>query len=95
MMKSSSEMELLKELTELSVITKQKNRDDVEIKLQIQVYIKKLSTIPADMAIHAIRSWPEQNTPDAKWWPSWSELKALFSDALEDRKLMIKACEGE
>ncbi len=88
-------MELLTELTELSVLTKQKNRDDVEIKLQIKVYINKLSGIPADMALYAIRKWPEQNNDNAKWWPAWAELKALFNDALEDRKLMLKACEGE
>ncbi len=95
MMLTCSKTELLTELTSLSVQTKQKNRDDVEIKLQIKIYLEKLAEYPKDIALHAIRQWTEQNSDDAKWWPSWSELKMSMNEALEDRVLMLRACEGE
>lgn len=84
------------ELDRLQALTKQRAMAPRAQAMQIVAMLDELSQVPADMAIYAMRSWIHQ--PDklkAMWFPAWAELEELFYEALEDRKLMLKACEGK
>ncbi len=82
------------ELARLEALTKQREKSPQARAMQVVAMLEELSVIPADMAVYALRAWIHQ--PDkskAMWFPAWAELEEFFIDALEDRVLMIKACE--
>lgn len=91
MMKPGDLTQIALELGKLAAITKRKATDEQDMKFTIAAYMERFSEIPGDMALYAIRRWPEQKGEMSKWFPAWSELRELFEDALEDRERMLKS----
>lgn len=66
---------ILAELSALSRRVAPRQAADEQAEAAAQLLLAKmLETFPADVAIAAIRGWPE--TPSGKWWPSDAELLA-------------------
>lgn len=82
------------ELDRLQSLTKQRAMVPRAQAMQTVAVLEELSNVPADMAVYALRAWIHQ--PDkskAMWFPSWAELEEFFYEALQDRVLMLKACD--
>ncbi|MCK5218088.1 hypothetical protein KAR10_01115, partial [bacterium] len=83
------------ELERLEAMTKQRAMTPKAQAMQRTYMLEELMNVPADLAIYAMRAWIHQ--PDkskAMWFPAWAELEEFFEDALQDRVLMLRACEG-
>lgn len=81
---------LVKELTKLATKTAMRKEEQGDLKLKIAAYLEELEQLPADMAIHALKTWPRR--PQGKWFPSWAELYGLVEPELRDRQLLLEAC---
>lgn len=78
------EQRLYAELASLRVLTKAGQASDEDIRLQIQVYARRLAEYPGDVALHVLRTQPDME----KWWPAWAELKDRLD--LHSRKRLEK-----
>lgn len=74
-------------LTELALLTKAKEGDADTERLQIALYMERLSGYPADAVLHACRSWADGNV----FWPSWAELRELLEERVAERQKMLRA----
>ena len=87
------------EIDRLQAVTKQRAMTPRAQAMQTVVMLEELSQVPADLAIYAMRAWPHRRNhskpEDATWFPGLGELEKFFDEALQDRELMLKACEGE
>ena len=81
--------EIAKELTTLNALTKRRKEDHGDTKLLVAAYVEKLVSYPGEAVIHVLRKWPE--SPDGKWWPSWSELFSALEYRVGERRLMLEA----
>lgn len=78
---------IAQELSKLAMLTKRRQGEESGTRLLIAAYLERLSEVPADMALYALKEAPNRSP----WFPSWHELYALFEDALHERKLMLEA----
>jgi hypothetical protein len=77
---------LVRELSKLEFLTRRKKGEAVETKMLIAAYLERLSEVPADMALYALKESPNRS----QWFPAWYEIQALFADALKERRLMAE-----
>jgi hypothetical protein len=78
---------LVRELSKVEMLTKRRQGEAVETKMLIAAYLERLSEVPADMALYALKEHPNRSP----WFPAWHEIQALFADALKERRLMLEA----
>ena len=83
----------------LESITKQRKMTDAAMNMQKFAMLQELKKLPADIAMGALKAWPHrrnhEDPEDAKWFPAFPELEKFFEIELEERRLMLAACEGE
>ena len=77
---------LVRELSKVEMLTKRRQGEAVETKMLIAAYLERLSEVPADMALYALKEHPNRSP----WFPAWHEIQALFADALKERRLMAE-----
>lgn len=70
--KAASPADLIRALTEVSAITAKKADGDAVNDVMLRAMALRLEEYPADVAIRAVRSWPDKS----KWFPTWCEIKA-------------------
>jgi hypothetical protein len=62
---------LARAIATLAVLTARPQRDDSEIELTIEAFIRKLSDYPADVVTSVLNAWADTH----KFFPAWAELK--------------------
>lgn len=72
------------ELTRLRLLTKARAESQDDTRLMAAAYAQEMSAYPADCVVWACRKWARTE----KWWPAWSELKALLDRAVAERKAL-------
>lgn len=79
--------DLLRELTRLKFLTKSRQQNDVDTKLQLQAYLTELSRYPGEITLYAVSNWI--TVPDkGAWFPSFEELFATIKPYLQERTLL-------
>jgi hypothetical protein len=76
-----------KALTELALLTKARNEDQISEQMRMALYLDRLSQYPADAVIHVCRSWADTNV----FWPAWAELREKLESRVSGRRMMLKA----
>jgi len=79
--------DLVRALTKMDMLTKRRQGEEGDTKLLIAAYLERLSEIPADMALYALKEAPKRSP----WFPSWHELYEIIEDELRDREMMLEA----
>lgn len=67
---------LARELTRLRILTKAKDRAEIDTEFEAQIWLDELSRYPADVAVETLREWPRRKA--GTWWPSWHELEPIL-----------------
>ncbi len=63
---------LEQELAACSKLTARKAESDAGAMFQLVLYVGRLRDYPADIAVAAVRDWPDKS----RWWPEWADLRA-------------------
>ena len=78
---------LIDALTKLEITTARKATQETDTARLILAYLDLLSEIPGDIALWALREWPNRS----KWFPTWNELYGLCKEPTRDRQKMLEA----
>lgn len=78
---------VVKELTELALLTKAAADDDETHQMRAAAYIQRVQRYPTDAVIHVCQAWADHN----KFFPAWAELREKLESRIETRRLMLSA----
>ena len=88
-MAPADKMTIAREVTRLRAMTKAKAEQEDDLKVLAALYSEDLRAYPTDVVVSVIRKWINRE----KWWPAWSELKAMLDEALRYRSALLKTLE--
>lgn len=72
----------LRWLTWLKTLTRERVLNDADLRAQLVAYAAELQAYPPDVVRDSCREWAQGN----KWFPSWSELRALCESGVKTRR---------
>ena len=89
--KAASDKYLMMGLTEMGAITARKADGDAVNQVTFRALAKRLEEYPADVALTAVRHWPDKS----KWFPTWCDLKAECEALMRPRRILEAALRRE
>jgi hypothetical protein len=78
----TSRKDALHWLTWLKTLTRERVLNDADLRAQLVAYAAELQAYPPDVVRDSCREWTQGN----KWFPSWSELRAICESGVKTRR---------
>jgi len=92
MCRGGRKAEIAHEVAKLMVRTKSRAHGDGEARLMAETMVQDLSAYPVDVVRSACEYWVDGGA-DAKFTPSWPELKELCEKRMDGRRRLVRCLE--
>jgi hypothetical protein len=89
-MRPASKADVVKHVAVLKARTKSANQDQGEARFGAEVMIGDLAGYPLDVVEYACNYWIDGGR-EAKWFPSWPELREICERRMQPRRALRKA----
>jgi hypothetical protein len=92
MCRGGKRAEIAHEVAKLMVRTKSRAHGDGEARLMAETMVQDLSAYPIDVVRFACEYWVDGGA-DAKFTPSWPELKEICEKRMDGRRRLVRCLE--